>query len=270
MFKYRQSFKYILSTVDCKFSYKRTVTNHDVELQTELDIRNVNFERILIEFLSKIDEEPNKKTNIFRESFGFIPIIKQSNIINAGLGVYLDGKTTKNQIVGIYPGLIYEQEDPALWCSYKNDYFLRRCDGSSVDGKYYGLSGWLYKSIAKKNAIFGENGKIDVCDTNWIEIAQLGRRNSNLLALPTLINPLNSGQLINCASDGKRANVMYYEYDFTFDFPLHLRKYIPNISYNSNQMEDLLVKSILMISLRDIENEELLSDYSFIGSKLIT
>lgn len=247
--------------------FKRTQTQHELELQAEESITHVSFENSLISLFNKLEKEPHRTHNIFKQSFGFIPTIIESTIPEAGLGVFLEGKTERNQIVGIYPGLIYEQEDPALWCSLRNDYFLRRCDGSSVDGKYFGLSKWLFNSIAKRNQIYDGNELVEICDENWLAISYLARKNpSKQETIIQMKNPLNSGQLINCASDGNKANVMYYEYDFTIDFPIHLRKYIPNVSYNSNQKGDLLVKSILMISLRDIENEELFSDYSFIGT----
>jgi hypothetical protein len=208
-------------------------------------------------------------------SLGCVPRVALSSMRGAGAGVFLEGECSIGDVLAIYPGLVYEPEDPALWGSWRNDYFLRRGDGSSVDGKFYGISGWMFSSTAVRNAIPTERGLLECCDRQWISasrrIRAITQSASPHLHLPDFHNPLNVGHFINCASEGTRANVMYHEHAFTLDLPLHHRKYLPNVSCQSHTQEDsnLFVKSILMIALKPIQpGEELLADYSFIGESV--
>ncbi len=60
-------------------------------------------------------------------------------------------------------------------------------------------------------------------------------------------------------------NVMYYELNL-LQFPLHLKYLIPNAFYRSFPLEEMpSLKAIAMVTMRDVEDEELFSDYCFIG-----
>ena len=58
---------------------------------------------------------------------------------------------------------------------------------------------------------------IKVADTSW------------LTAWP--VNPLCVGQIVNNETSARQANVRYQEVEVPPDFPLLLKKYLPNINY---------------------------------------
>jgi len=114
-------------------------------------------------------------------------------------------------------------------------------DGSCIDGKYWGLSRYMYKSLATRDgptAIF-DNTWHCVGNEKWREI---------------LKSPLAMGQMINNANS--EPNVMYFEFEFSPIFPRHLWHMIPNINYQGTQLgadetrSKYLVKSIAMVTLR--------------------
>jgi len=107
--------------------------------------------------------------------------------------------------------------DPIFFQSISNSYLLRRSgyfhsflfsqiflDGSTLDGKYFGLSSFLFKSVARREAFHPDF----IADLSWLhahnteEIIEGNRWNTGLR------NPLNTGQFIN--HDGNTPNVCYY------------------------------------------------------------
>ena len=76
------------------------------------------------------------------------------------------------------------------------------------------------------------------------------------------VNPLNIGQFVN--NGGKEAcNVAYMELDLPDQFPLSLRKFLPNVHFESSAMDGVRpLRLVVLIAVRDIEEgEELLSSY---------
>ena len=55
--------------------------------------------------------------------------------------------------------------------------------------------------------------------------------------------------------------VHYQELDLPNDFPMHLRKWIPNVHYSRDWNLDEFTRIILIISNKTIKNEELFSTY---------
>src|SRR3990167_1662460 len=259
--------------------YKRSVTNYDLETYFEKQMNCEMITSYLNNYFDLIEKYPKAEHDEFFLKNGFVPIVTGSTVPEGGAGVYLQGEVEAGKIVGIYPGLIYEPGDPSFFPSIKNDYFLRRNDGSNLDGKFYGLSGWMYRSSLSKNTHKDDDGNIiPFADATWItdsrDIHKLlksnNTTNTNQSESPSPLgrfsNPLATGHFINCASDGKRANVMYFDFNFNYTFN-QKRKFIPNIGYsNSLDDDEVLVKSLLIVSLRRIQDEELFTDYSFIGT----
>lgn len=60
---------------------------------------------------------------------------------------------------------------------------------------------------------------------------------------------------------------MYFEVEFPFEYPLEYRKYLPNVHFVHKDIEPgvACLKAVSAIALRRISNEELFSDYCFIG-----
>ncbi|KAG1177087.1 hypothetical protein G6F70_003198 [Rhizopus microsporus] len=173
---------------------------------------------------------------------------KKSSIPGAGLGVYLSGqRQTRGQIVCFYPGTIYLPSDPILFVSIANEYILKCVDGLYVDGKSTGLSGRIYRSVYKR-----ENwpGAIEISDCSWMNQS---RRS----------NPLAIGQMVNNCTGTHKANVCYQEIDLPIQFPSELRKYIPNMYWNTIiDPMSYPMRVVALVTLRDVEpGEELFSTY---------
>ena len=103
---------------------------------------------------------------------------------------------------------------------FRNDYLLRRSDGSSIDGKPYGLSGMVYKSNWERSV--DRIGKIFMGDRSFIDFDKKNR--SHLLKKDNKYTHLLSeqqtdamlfhcGNYANHASYGKN-NVDYIEKTF--------------------------------------------------------
>ncbi len=60
---------------------------------------------------------------------------------------------------------------------------------------------------------------------------------------------------------------MYFEYQFPDDMVEHYHAFVPNI-YCSASVRS--VKTIVLMALRDLQNEELFSNYNFVGKNTKT
>lgn len=83
-------------------------------------------------------------------------------------------------------------------------------------------------------------------------------------------NPLNHGNMINHRPTKEQQNVTYFEYFLPPKFPQHLRSFIPNIYLNMENAElctdvEEGLKMIVLVTTKDVEDEELFSDYNWIG-----
>jgi len=155
----------------------------------------------------------------------------------------------KGNTTCLYPGLLYLPGDNIFLQSISNPYLMRLRDGGYLDGKYYGLSRYLFKSTCSREDYL----PYKFCDTSWLDTDS---------GSDSCRNPFIIGQLIN---HDNIPNVMYYEVTIPLSFPKHLKSFIPNIYHQSDH--SLPIRSIFMIALRDISNEELFANYQFIGNK---
>jgi hypothetical protein len=83
-------------------------------------------------------------------------------------------------------------------------------------------------------------------------------------------SPLNHGNMINHRPTPERQNVTYMEFFLPPKFPPPLRSFIPNVYLNLENCElcsdvEEGLKMVVLVSLRDIKDEELFSDYNWIG-----
>ena len=150
------------------------------------------------------------------------------------------------------------------WCSdwiCSDSRFIFRCkDGVHIDGSHTGVSRIIYSSCVGRdqviwNAWSSINTEINfkvglskIADTSWLTNRP--------------VNPLNIGQFVN--NGGKEAcNVAYMELDLPDQFPLSLRKFLPNVHFESSAMDGVRpLRLVVLIAVRDIEEgEELLSSY---------
>lgn len=54
-----------------------------------------------------------------------------------------------------------------FWVSFSNGYLLRLSDGSSLDGKYYGLSKRLYLGTLARNSF-----RMPAADDSWLKVGK--------------------------------------------------------------------------------------------------
>lgn len=176
---------------------------------------------------------------------GFNLQVKQSTIRKAGLGVFLAGRDIKaGTVVALYPGTVYLPFDPIFFQSLGNPYIFKCSDRVYIDGHSKRLSKLIYKSCAGRDRF----GPYQTCDLSWLS----GYRGRCFL---------NVGHLVNNRSVEKPANVCYQEFDFPTDFPLELRKYIPNVRYRALD-HPKGIRTVVLVSTKDIKvGQELFSNY---------
>lgn len=180
----------------------------------------------------------------------------KSEIPEGGEGVgVIEGKVPKGCVVSLYPGAVYQPTDPIFYQSIGNSYIFRCVDGLLIDGCSSGLSKLTYKGC--DSLLHGGKDSVRMCDQTWMT--------------DNPANPLAVGQYVNNHTKDFPANVAYQEYDLPADFPLHLRRYIPNVHYIKMSdgsvdimqvPDDRTIRMVVLVSLRDIyEGEELFSSY---------
>ena len=162
-------------------------------------------------------------------------VLCDSQMANAGLGVYIQGFAPKGTLLTLYPGTVYRPDEPIFWVSIRNHYILRCFDGLCVDAKPFGLSKHVFSSLAKR---IDFDPRFPVT-TQWF-------RQQHQWAW---------GHLINHSS---QANAAYYEMDVDYrpDFPF------PNLHYSSQWNPwDHRRRIVGIVTTRDVQDEELYTTY---------
>ncbi|GFR61476.1 SET domain-containing protein 9 [Elysia marginata] len=186
---------------------------------------------------------------VMKECSGFCVERTQSILPSGGRGVCVtDGFVPKHCVTSLYPGLIYQPHDPVFFQSIGNHFIFRCIDGILVDGNDAGLSKSLFKSCMRRDSLW----PLPACDESWLT--------------DTPVCPLNVGQYVNNHNKKYPANVAYQEFSVPYDFPFHLRQYLPVNFYSSilNVPENVTrpLKIVALISLEEIHNgQELFSSY---------
>lgn len=183
------------------------------------------------------------KTNLEQiwESHGFSVGIRESNLHNRGV-IVTRGVVSAGDIVGYYPGTVYNPGDSIFIQSIYNSYIFQCADGIFIDGKHNGISGKFYKSCSERNRL----GLHMTCDQSW-------------LALKNLVNPLACGQIVNNGGS-KSSNVSYCEIDLDLRMiSLKQRKFVPNVLHSEPSQ---YLRMVVLVATKNIpEGEEVLSSY---------
>lgn len=238
------------------FSLKKFLQSQLQRNNFEKGLKIKLFEKQLLEYFQLLYDHPNKDPfQLTKDFFGFKLFKANSKVKNAGFGVFINGKVSQGSIVAIYPGTVYERSDPIFIQSFRNKFILKRKDLSLIDGNDRGISRYMYKSTVYKYGLTQNDEYF--ADLTWLDFYKND--------LSKIKNPLGIGHYINSTKNGideNEANVMYFEFDF-INWPSHLMKFIPNVHYQSYHEENVpITKSILLISLKDIENgSELYASY---------
>ncbi|XP_073347298.1 SET domain-containing protein 9 [Pagrus major] len=177
------------------------------------------------------------------QSLGFCIDRKPSTLPFAGTGVFVTkGFVPKGATVAMYPGTIYQANEPILLQSIRNPFVFRCIDGVLVDGNDKSISRMVFRSCSGRDRL----GPFMMSDTSWLTDSPQ--------------NPLAVGQYVNNCSNERPANVCYQEYDVLDTFPIELRQYLPNVNYSLDTQRPL--RCVVLVSLRDITaGEELFSNY---------
>ncbi|XP_067889621.1 SET domain-containing protein 9 isoform X2 [Heterodontus francisci] len=177
------------------------------------------------------------------ETLGFIINRATSSLSFAGRGVFVTtGRVPKGAVVCMYPGTVYQQNEPILFQSMCNPFIFRCIDGVLIDGNDKGISKVIYRSCSGRDRL----GPYKTSDVTWLT--------------ETPVNPLAVGQYVNNCSNEKAANVYYQEFDVPVTFPVEFRQYVPNVNYGHNVERPL--RCVVLVALRDIDKgEELFSNY---------
>eukprot|EP00158_Paraphelidium_tribonemae_P004947 Partr_v1_DN27070_c3_g2_i3_m28857 putative SET domain containing 9 len=187
------------------------------------------------------------KQNLMQTIFGFNPLVKESNIPGAGLGLFVgNGSISKGQLVSIYPGLQYRaHQDPTLLVSLRNHYLLQSSRSRFIDGKNVGLSAWQYKSVCARDMLPEGYPPADI---GWMN------RSADL-------TPLSLGQMANNAMNSTGPNVTYLEMKLD-NLPREHLQYIPSLPYRQSSETDhdrinnayIITRTIaVIVALRDIK-----------------
>jgi len=138
---------------------------------------------------------------------------------------------------------VYSSSDLKIMTDFickNNEFLIKRFDNYVIDGKEDGMSSSVYSSCINRERASHNSLKRVMCSA---------------------VNPYAMAQFIN---HSKNSNVMSYGFDFPPHFPSELCAFIPNVSFQADNDEEKLVRSLVMVSLRTINcNEELFLDYRF-------
>jgi len=177
-------------------------------------------------------------------NISFRLIVKPSIIPESGNGLHLEGEVPPGTVVALYKGTVFSSEDmmlvntlyPQLFT--QNDYIISRSDGILLDGKDSDPSKRIFELCMDKEISAKNNPRKE-----------------------RISNDFATAQYIN---HSKTANVIPIDYNFPSDFPSCLCKYIPNVQFLSHSLDNnVLIRGMVMLSLRQINNEELLLDYRY-------
>ncbi|XP_077099865.1 SET domain-containing protein 9 [Siphateles boraxobius] len=250
--KNERTLRHVKDRSQDKLIQDEEVSESLVCLFTELLKNDLKNQRELLRLLPK--PKQNIYTNVESEThdapctvmlntLGFVTERKCSSLQLAGTGVFVTrGRVHKGSIVAMYPGTIYQADDPIFFQSIRNPFVFRCLDGILIDGNDKAISKIVFRSCSGRDRL----GPFSLSDSSWLT--------------PHPVNPLAVGQYVNNCSNEKAANVCYQEFDVPDGFPLELCQFLPNVKYRADSQRPL--RCVVLVSLRDINRgEELFSNY---------
>ena len=73
------------------------------------------------------------------------------------------GQVTAGSLVSLYPGTVYQPQDPVLLQSVANQFILRCYDGVLLDGKSRGMSRLIYNSCVGRDQVRATDHPLTDC-----------------------------------------------------------------------------------------------------------
>jgi len=228
--------KIILSTEELSFDDKK---NKLEEIFNDQVIK-------LLEHVKSINE------NIVSDSIKFHLEVKDSQIIDAGKGVYLIGDVPKGSVVAIYPGILYGEEDMIQvhqMVYADNNYLIMRPDALIIDGNEKGTSSRIFNMVVDR---------------------QRKRSNLKVGELATFENIFKNSyakaHMVNHPPVSYKSNVVAYCTELPSTLSPELSKFIPNLFFAPDSVikeRHYTTKVLMLVSIIDISNAELLLNYNY-------
>lgn len=238
---------------------------------------------------------------------GYTLELKPSQIPHeqAGRGLFIDGEADVGSVIALYPGVIYSPAFYRYIPGYprinaQNPYLITRYDGTIINGQPWGQGGetrepWGQSRVYQSNPS-SDSGSMSGSgsDRVWkmlskpLEGSKLGFNGDEVLERR---NPLALGHFANHPAKGVEPNVMVCPYDFPLS-EKHMRVYIPNVVFggkegegvkmkrfgsfwfksggvsdNNGEVEGPIMKSLALVAMRPLCNEEVYLNYRLSNSK---
>lgn len=236
-------------------------------IELEQTISHSNLLEQVLDYFIFFRELGTPPQAFMKKKFGFCLQRRISSV--AGQGIFVDGTVPKGKVIAFYPGTIYFPGDPLLIPSLFNNYLLMRPDQIAIDGNVKGIGPFLYLSCASRETLHSsydpspedlKNYKYNqVVDISWLKAKNESEMN----------NPLAQG---NYANHSDAPNICYMAFDFPSTFPPPLQSYIPNVflRHRTYRVKDEpYMNSAVLVTLREVSNEEIFGHYCFIGKSTL-
>lgn len=219
------------------------------------------------------------------KQLGFVPVVAQSDIPNADLGLHVRGRAAAGSLLGLYPGTCYLPSDLRHLPGYPqitkdNDYLLWRYDGIVINGMDAVPVESVTESLVTEEEVSDDASVEDISNA------------SETTSEDCILHPFSSAHRINHPPEGAYPNCL----QFLLDVPItgtmkELRPFVPNQLFSAdgksrslferlqntamrqrvasasafvnNSTSPSIVPTIAVIATRDIENEEVLMNYRF-------
>ncbi len=218
-----------------------------------------------------------------KKQLGFVPTVEKSNIPNAGLGLYVEGRAQAGSLLGLYPGTCYMPSDlkhipgfPNI--TENNDYLMWRYDGIVFDGK---------------DALQSEN---DGLENDMQEVHEADTQDPTSFReepVTCFAHPFSMGHRINHPPLGMSPNCLQFMLDVRLTpTTRELRGFIPNelfgpvgrnsrslfermqnagvrqrvpstSAFVSDSTSPLYIPTIAIIATRDLKDEEVFMNYRY-------
>lgn len=214
-----------------------------------------------------------------KEKHGFIPVVRKSNIPEAGEGLFIDGQAKAGTIVALYPGVCYLPSDLYRIPNFhkfieNNEYLMWRYDGVVIDGQV---------------AIEIETDVPEATDVQQ-DLNKTVNNDAGTPPVELVMHPFSNGHRANHAPQGQTPNCLQYHLNIPITrCNASLRPYIPNTFYPASRRTILdgiinttfrqkvsstskfgeitgapnLVPTLAFLATRDIQDEEVFINYRY-------
>ncbi len=199
---------------------------------------------------------------------GFELEVKKSSMDGAGMGLFVKGKAPEGTLIAIVPGLVALTEHGDLYSDYLDHamaHMLTEEPGSADDMDDVTLVARADDVLIDTGVDFTEVDEAD--ESTWPKYYIPEPQNSERgqLRLATKVNPFAVGHRINHANDPAKLNVIQLPFDFPDSYPREVYPYVPTrmlapVDMPSGKASAVAFSNVY-VTLRDVEDEEILADY---------